>query len=109
MERVFADMSSKYYELPPLPYSYEALEPFISREQLRIHYEIHHRGYINGANSILKALDEARREGRSVDIKSALKALSFNIGGTYFTHSTGTIWRPPGRAEEHLVEGSAIR
>jgi len=75
------DMSSKYYELPPLPYSYEALEPFVSREQLRIHYEIHHRGYVNGANSILKALDEARREGRSVDIKSMLKALSFNIGG----------------------------
>ncbi|PUA31820.1 MAG: superoxide dismutase [Zestosphaera tikiterensis] len=90
-------MAKKYYELPPLPYTYEALEPYISREQLRIHYEIHHKGYVNGANNILKMLDDARAEGKPVDVKAVLKALSFNIGG-HILHSI--FWAnmaPPGK------------
>ncbi len=90
-------MVRKFYELPPLPYSYEALEPYMSREQLRIHYEIHHRGYVNGANNILKMLDEARSEGKPVDVKAALKALSFNIGGHILHSIFWTSMAPPGK------------
>ncbi|MCX8185443.1 MAG: superoxide dismutase [Sulfolobales archaeon] len=71
----------KLYELPPLPYPYEALEPFISREQLRIHYEIHHKAYVDGANRTLQMMDDSRRENKLFDVKAALKLLSFNIGG----------------------------
>jgi len=71
----------KFYVLPELPFGYRDLEPHISEKQLRIHHDKHHQGYVNGANAILQKLDKARKEGADMDIKSTLKALSFNIGG----------------------------
>jgi len=74
-------MEKKFYMLPKLPYGYRDLEPRVSEEQLKVHYEKHHQGYVDGANSILQRLDKAREEGTALDVKSTLKALSFNIGG----------------------------
>jgi Fe-Mn family superoxide dismutase len=74
-------MENKFYALPKLPYEYNALEPFISQEQLTLHHSKHHQAYVNGANSILEQLEKSRREGTDLDIKSTLKSLSFNIGG----------------------------
>ena len=79
-------MENKFYLLPRLPYEYNALEPFISEEQLRLHHSKHHQAYVNGANAIFELLDKARGEGADIDIKSTLKALSFNIGG-HILHS----------------------
>ena len=79
-------MENKFYSLPKLPYPYDALTPHISEEQLTIHHDRHHQGYVNGANAILEMLDKARKEGVDLDIKSTLKALSFNIGG-HILHS----------------------
>jgi Fe-Mn family superoxide dismutase len=79
-------MENKFYSLPNLPYGYDALQPHISETQLTIHYARHHQGYVNGANAILKQLDSARKEGSDLDMKSTLKALSFNIGG-HLLHS----------------------
>lgn len=71
----------KPYKLPKLDYEYNALEPYISEEQLRIHHQKHHMSYVNGANAILKKMNEARIENKGIDMKSVLKELSFNIGG----------------------------
>jgi Fe-Mn family superoxide dismutase len=76
----------KFYALPKLPYDYKDLAPYISEEQLRIHYEKHHQAYVNGANAILQKLDKARKEGTDLDMKATLKELSFNIGG-HLLHS----------------------
>jgi Fe-Mn family superoxide dismutase len=73
--------TTKFYVLPKLSFSYKDLEPYISEEQLRIHYEKHHQAYVNGANTILQKLDKARKEGTDIDLKATLKELSFNIGG----------------------------
>jgi len=78
--------SSKMYVLPQLPYGYGDLAPYMSEEQLRIHHSIHHQAYVNGANAILKRLDNARKENAEIDVKSALKELSWNIGG-HLLHS----------------------
>ena len=78
--------TSKLYVLPKLPYEYAALKPDISEEQLKIHYERHHQGYVNGANAIFQRLDKARKEGVDIDVKAALKELSWNIGG-HLLHS----------------------
>jgi len=72
---------ARFYVLPKLPYEYKDLEPYMSEEQLRIHYSKHHQAYVNGANAILQKLDKARKEGADLDVKSTLKELSFNIGG----------------------------
>jgi len=71
----------RLYVLPKLAYGYKDLMPQISEEQLRIHYEKHHQGYVNGANNLLQRLDKARKENADIDIKSTLKELSWNIGG----------------------------
>lgn len=71
----------KFYVLPDLPYAYNALEPYISETQLKIHHDKHHLAYVNGANAILERLDKARQAGTDVDVKATLKELSFNLGG----------------------------
>jgi len=78
--------NSKFYTLPQLPYSYKDLEPYISEEQLKIHHQKHHQGYVNGSNNILEKLEKARKEETEIDAKSTLKNLSFNIGG-HILHS----------------------
>jgi Fe-Mn family superoxide dismutase len=90
-------MEKKFYELPDLPYDYKDLAPAISEEQLRIHHDKHHAGYVKGANAILEKLESARKEGTDLDMKSTLKALSFNVGG-HVLHSL--FWKnmaPPGK------------
>ena len=77
---------AKFYVLPKLPYDYKDLAPYMSEEQLRIHHSKHHQAYVNGANAILQKLDKARKEGTDLDVKSALKELSWNIGG-HLLHS----------------------
>jgi len=71
----------KLYSLPELPYAYNALEPFISETQLRLHHDKHHAAYVNGANAILERLEKARQAGTDVDMKATLKELSFQAGG----------------------------
>ncbi len=71
------------YTLPPLPYAAGALEPYISEEQLTIHHDKHHMAYVNGANTNLTALEEARKQGADLNIKAVLKDLSWNFGGHY--------------------------
>ena len=68
------------YELPPLPYSYNALEPYISAQIMELHHARHHKGYVDGANAALEKLLKAR-EGAEVDVKAVLKDYSFNLGG----------------------------
>lgn len=78
--------TGRFYVLPQLPYGSKDLEPYISEEQLKIHHDKHHQGYVDGANAILKKLENARKESIDLDVKSTLKALSFNIGG-HILHS----------------------
>ncbi|MEM1539472.1 MAG: superoxide dismutase [Candidatus Bathyarchaeia archaeon] len=89
--------TSKFYVLPQLPYGYGDLAPYMSEEQLRIHHSIHHQAYVNGANALIKKLENARKENADIDVKSALKELSWNIGG-HLLHSL--FWKnlaPPGK------------
>jgi len=72
---------NKFYAMPKLDYDFADLKPYISEEQLKIHYQKHHQAYVNGANAILEKLDKARKEGTDLDMKATLKELSFHIGG----------------------------
>ncbi len=76
----------KSFSLPKLPYDYNALEPYISETQLKLHHDKHHQAYVNGANADFEKLDKARKENAEVDMKALLKDLSFNIGG-HLLHS----------------------
>lgn len=41
------------FKLPPLPYAYDALEPYVDAETMKIHHDKHHAAYVNNANKIL--------------------------------------------------------
>lgn len=77
----------KKYTLPPLPYSYDALEPHISREIMMLHHDKHHLAYVNGANAALEALENARKNNfQGVDIRAIERNLSFHVAG-HILHS----------------------
>ncbi len=70
------------YELPELPYAYDALEPHISAEIMELHHDKHHANYVKGANAALEALEAERNGEADADkIRALSKNLAFNLGG----------------------------
>ncbi len=74
------------YTLPELPYDYGALQPHISATIMELHHSKHHQTYVNGANTALQQLAEARESGNLANINKLEKDLSFNLGG-HVNHS----------------------
>ncbi len=74
------------YELPDLPYSYDALEPSIDARIMELHHDKHHLGYVNGANAALDKLDEMRENDDWGDVKGVERNLAFNLSG-HINHS----------------------
>ena len=70
---------AKTYTLPPLPYAYNALEPHISEQIMKLHHDKHHQAYVNGANAALDKLEKARAGAMQIDLKGPLRDLSFNL------------------------------
>ena len=56
------------YELPPLDFAYDSLEPFIDEKTMRAHYLGHHAGYKNKMNAVLKQWSETVRKIRENSI-----------------------------------------
>jgi len=48
------------YELPPLPYDYNALEPHIDEQTMRIHHDKHHNTYVTNLNAALEGLSSVQ-------------------------------------------------
>jgi superoxide dismutase, Fe-Mn family len=47
------------FQLPDLPYAYDALEPHIDAETMRIHHDLHHKAYVDNANAALEGTEHA--------------------------------------------------
>jgi Fe-Mn family superoxide dismutase len=80
------------YELPDLPYAYEALEPHIDADTMRFHHDKHHATYVSRANEALEGTEWADKPVEEV-LKS-LDALPENIrtvvrnnGGGHYNHA----------------------
>lgn len=74
------------YTLPALDYDYAALEPHISGQIMELHHTKHHQAYVDGANTALDKLAEAREKGDFGTIAKLEKDLAFNLGG-HLNHS----------------------
>ncbi len=74
------------FELPPLPYAYDALEPVIDAQTMRLHHDIHHAGYVRGLNRALAGLESKRSSNDAGGINDLSRALSFH-GSGHFLHS----------------------
>ena len=81
------------FELPPLPYAYNALEPHIDEMTMRIHHDRHHGAYVTNVNKALesapalqsKAIHELLRDLNAVpeNIRTAVR----NNGGGHYNHT----------------------
>lgn len=69
------------YTLPDLSYDYGALAPSISGRIMELHHSKHHLAYVNGANSALTALEEAREKNDFTWVNKLQKDLAFNLAG----------------------------
>lgn len=69
------------YTLPELDYDYGALEPHISGEIMQLHHDKHHQAYVDGANTALDKLAEARETNIFATISKLEKDLAFNLAG----------------------------
>ena len=74
------------YSLPDLPYDYGALDPHISGKIMELHHSKHHQNYVNGLNTALEKLEEARASESFDTINLLEKNLAFNLGG-HINHS----------------------
>ena len=76
------------FELPKLPYSYDALEPHIDARTMEIHYSKHHQAYTTNLNAAIEGTDLA---GKSIE--DILKNLDLNNkpvrnnGGGFYNHN----------------------
>jgi len=81
------------YKLPPIGYKYNALEPFIDAETMKIHYTKHHQAYVDKLNKALQGYEKLQDKpierilinlGRvPIKIRNAVK----NNGGGHYNHS----------------------
>jgi Fe-Mn family superoxide dismutase len=71
------------HRLPPLPYPYNALEPWIDEKTMRIHHDKHHQSYVEGLNNAEKKLQESRRSGDFDLVKHWERELAFHGAGHY--------------------------
>ncbi|KAF8905689.1 manganese superoxide dismutase [Mucidula mucida] len=69
--------------LPPLPYAYDALEPYISKQIMTLHHTKHHQTYVNALNAAEAAYAKSSTPKERIALQAALK---FN-GGGHINHS----------------------
>lgn len=70
------------YVLPPLPYAYNALEPMLDEQTIKIHHDKHHASYVTGANLAnekLRAIANGTLDPATTS--HWIRALSFNLSG----------------------------
>lgn len=84
------------HRLPPLPYSYNALEPYIDETTMRIHHDKHHKSYVDGLNKAESAMAEARRTNKFDLVKYWENELAFNGAGHYLHTIFWDVMSPQG-------------
>ncbi|KYG33173.1 superoxide dismutase [Alkalihalobacillus trypoxylicola] len=82
--------------LPPLPYSYDALEPIIAEEIMYLHHDKHHQSYVDGLNKAELALQQARENSDYSLVKHWERELAFHGAGHYLHSLFWEIMTPSG-------------
>ena len=84
------------FTLPDLPYAYDALQPYMSKETLEFHHDKHHAAYVNTGNTLLKG---SELEGKSVEevVKGSFGKNQplFNNAGQHYNHIHFWQWMKP--------------
>tara|TARA_B100001287_G_scaffold269063_1_gene266090 strand:+ start:873 stop:1469 length:597 start_codon:yes stop_codon:yes gene_type:complete len=79
------------FELPKLPYNYNALEPHIDAKTMEIHHSKHHNGYTNNLNNAISNSDFKDKSIEKICSSPDLTDAIRNNGGGYYNHCL--FWR----------------
>lgn len=74
------------HTLPPLPYAYNALEPEMDEQTVRLHHDKHHQAYVDGLNKAEEELEKARQAGDFALVKHWSREVAFH-GSGHILHS----------------------
>ncbi|MBI3190475.1 superoxide dismutase [archaeon] len=81
------------FELPKLPYDYNALEPYIDEQTMRIHHGKHHQAYADKFNTALEGHDDVKNKSAEEIIQNlntvpeTIRTAVRNFGGGYINHN----------------------
>ena len=80
------------FELPPLPYDYNALEPYIDTQTMQLHHDKHHATYVTNLNNALKDHEFASLQPEQVllrinEVPDAVRTAVRNSGGGHVNHT----------------------
>ncbi len=82
------------FELPDLPYDYEALAPYMSAKTLHLHHDKHHQAYVTNLNNLIEGTELADKSLEQIVTASygdAAKQGIFNNAGQHWNHEL--FWR----------------
>jgi superoxide dismutase, Fe-Mn family len=102
------------YEVPALPYAYDALEPHIDEATMRVHHDKHHQAYVDKVNAALEGTDLADAAIEDVlrdlnAVPEAKRTAVRNNGGGHYNHTLFWEWlSPDGGGEPDGALASAI-
>ncbi|HKB48157.1 MAG TPA: superoxide dismutase, partial [Ktedonobacterales bacterium] len=103
------------FELPPLPYDYSALEPYIDEQTMHLHHDKHHQAYVTNLNNALQGqsqfenlpIEELIR--RINEVPESIRTAVRNNGGGHLNHSMfWQIMKPNGGGEPTGPLASAV-
>jgi Fe-Mn family superoxide dismutase len=104
------------HSVPPLPYDYNALEPHIDEQTMRIHHDKHHAAYVNNLNAALEKHPELQNKSAEDLIKDintipeAIRGAVRNNGGGHVNHTMFWEIMGPGKGGEPTGKiGEAIK
>jgi len=95
------------FELPPLPYAYDALSPVISEKTMRLHHDKHHAGYVKTLNSLVEASGRRYASLEDVVADNTSKKL-FNNAAQAWNHAFFWECMSPKRGAPAPALGQAI-
>jgi Fe-Mn family superoxide dismutase len=87
------------HELPPLPYEYNALEPYYSEEILRLHHDKHHAAYVTGLNTAEEKINKMLESGDFTAANAVANDLAFHGSGHILHSIFWTNMKPGGGGE----------
>lgn len=100
------------FELPDLPYSYDALDPYMSAETLEFHHDKHHNAYVTKGNDMIQGtgLENASLEEAMVSaFKDPNRGGLFNQLGQHYNHIHFWKWmKPNGGGGESAIPGNVL-
>jgi superoxide dismutase, Fe-Mn family len=97
------------HKLPPLPYAYNALEPYIDEQIMRLHHTKHHQSYVDGLNKAETMLAQARKDRKFDLVKHWSRELAFHGSGHYLHTIFWNNMSPNGGGEPKGILMEAIK